>query len=927
MIDLLGAGLRSIADSPVPLDKDVSRLNLHMNRLTSTEGLGAFTKLEELVLSANSIAEVVGLASLCCLRVLDLSSNELERLEGLSGLVSLERLSLAYNRLDSLQFLQDLWGRDSRLADLDLRRNRVAAPAQLLFLGGLAALSELRLAGEGESAALAAGGEGGSGGSTWDGNPVCRLPGYRQAVALASPHLQNLDGRIVHAEERMPSASDAFATGAAEGCGDAAQQHALPVVSLVDLSGRLAALVAELEADSNGAPVSPCLSSRLQEEVLAEAASLRFAEDREAVILKVREAELHKVNGMRRHLAEVALGLQERSARNGAAEQELAAVEAELAAQAADLPDERAARELASEAAIDIALAAELGAMRDAAANSEAMGERALVELRRADEVAPGRVVDLVGLRREWLRAGEALKDVSQRSRGEAEDGAALRAGLPALELQVKLEWRACEGEQAKEHALASRAHELRHESAEASSRLAVALARKAGGFGHAAVDEETSLSRLSAELSKHCNGGDLALEIAACEACVHVAEEELRSGHTELLEVRQSWEKSLSQSKQRCAQLESRLEHMLTDAEEAVGCGRGQVADLQRHLEQQQAVTRRADAQEHDGKYAVARLRLEVERTRCQEALACQSVRELAAAAAQEEHTVAKLADKTRELQTEARAVYLSLTASGFTPLAAHASCLALGELAQAAGSELHEELCARGLAVQRRVTEVATTLGHGAHLAAALADMHKREDWIGSEMRLKGREVAHMREEIEALDAARRRDDYLQQESDASCRRNILSAEATSAEWQELADTWHAETAEASAEAEARRLVVSEEAWHLEEVERQLEDLRSGMAESADAAAAQELRLRARGLHVLGEAQEAMEAMERRFRAERDAELAAQRRLAGELSEAQAQVAEAPAALAAARRRAEAERAASAARVSALLAALGAG
>jgi hypothetical protein len=85
---------------------------------------------------------------------------------------------LAYNKIVSLQGLQELAGGDYALVALDLRDNQVAM-GELSHLAGLKSLEELCF----QHGAMA--------------NPLCRQPGYTNAVVRSVPGLVSLDGRKV----------------------------------------------------------------------------------------------------------------------------------------------------------------------------------------------------------------------------------------------------------------------------------------------------------------------------------------------------------------------------------------------------------------------------------------------------------------------------------------------------------------------------------------------------------------------------------------------------------------------------------------------------------------------------------------------------------------------------------------------------------
>ncbi|CAE8731407.1 unnamed protein product [Polarella glacialis] len=187
---LLGVGLTSLADVPglgSAESKRLRTLHLHGNALASVRGLdAACPNLEELVLSSNELRSLEGISSLQRLRTLDLSCNCLCSLQGVERLAFLEELHAAYNQIGSLAELAPLRGAGSKLRVLDLRDNILSELGELLYLGGLVALDDLRLqASDGRRA-----------------NPVCRLPGFRAAVLCASPDLTSLDEKAVDEAER-----------------------------------------------------------------------------------------------------------------------------------------------------------------------------------------------------------------------------------------------------------------------------------------------------------------------------------------------------------------------------------------------------------------------------------------------------------------------------------------------------------------------------------------------------------------------------------------------------------------------------------------------------------------------------------------------------------------------------------------------------
>ncbi len=93
-LSCVAMGLASIALVPGLAEiLDLRTLNLHGNRLSSLEGLGLLTALQELVLSSNALPAIgCSLSGLTNLRCLDLTSNNLTAVDGLSGLAALQHL-------------------------------------------------------------------------------------------------------------------------------------------------------------------------------------------------------------------------------------------------------------------------------------------------------------------------------------------------------------------------------------------------------------------------------------------------------------------------------------------------------------------------------------------------------------------------------------------------------------------------------------------------------------------------------------------------------------------------------------------------------------------------------------------------------------------------------------------------------------------
>lgn len=145
---------------------------LHGNSITRIEGLSHLRNLQELNLSSNALATLDGLQGLSSLMILNLASNRLAgELRGLEGLTNLVHLNLSYNGLTGLSGLAALQGPNSKLRVLNVKHNLLNSMQPLTVLMGCPGLRELAVS----------------------GNPVCRLPNYRQALLTMLPQLSQLD--------------------------------------------------------------------------------------------------------------------------------------------------------------------------------------------------------------------------------------------------------------------------------------------------------------------------------------------------------------------------------------------------------------------------------------------------------------------------------------------------------------------------------------------------------------------------------------------------------------------------------------------------------------------------------------------------------------------------------------------------------------
>ena len=204
-----GGAVRSLTQV-VRLDRfaRLASLCVHGCRLTRLEADPALracaATLVDLNLSSNRIAALEGLPHLPNLRALDVANNRLSTLAGLDeGAPKLERLAASFNRVRSLHALTTprADGEPWALAHLDLRSNNVETFADVAAgLAAVVSLRTLRLASEDRTRpdeslsdaddALASAARGTA---APEGNPVCAMPSYRQAIAALAPWVESLD--------------------------------------------------------------------------------------------------------------------------------------------------------------------------------------------------------------------------------------------------------------------------------------------------------------------------------------------------------------------------------------------------------------------------------------------------------------------------------------------------------------------------------------------------------------------------------------------------------------------------------------------------------------------------------------------------------------------------------------------------------------
>ena len=204
-----GGAVRSLTQV-VRLDRftRLASLCVHGCRLTRLEADPALracaATLVDLNLSSNRIAALEGLPHLPNLRALDVANNRLSTLAGLDeGAPKLERLAASFNRVRSLHALTTprADGEPWALAHLDLRSNNVETFADVAAgLAAVVSLRTLRLASEDRtrpdeslSDADDAIASAARGTAAPEGNPVCAMPSYRQAIAALAPWVESLD--------------------------------------------------------------------------------------------------------------------------------------------------------------------------------------------------------------------------------------------------------------------------------------------------------------------------------------------------------------------------------------------------------------------------------------------------------------------------------------------------------------------------------------------------------------------------------------------------------------------------------------------------------------------------------------------------------------------------------------------------------------
>ncbi|XP_062381725.1 leucine-rich repeat and coiled-coil domain-containing protein 1 [Sardina pilchardus] len=175
---LIDKNISSLLD--IPLNPNVTILNLHCNRIPKIERLTEAWHLRHLDLSSNRIKEICGLENLSSLRTLNISCNLITKIEGLEVLINLTTLDLSYNRICDLTGLLCLHGSGYQLKHLQLQGNHLDNINHVLqCLVGLRNLKDATLRDDRVQSPQ---------------NPVCALSGYRETVLESLPQVFTLDG-------------------------------------------------------------------------------------------------------------------------------------------------------------------------------------------------------------------------------------------------------------------------------------------------------------------------------------------------------------------------------------------------------------------------------------------------------------------------------------------------------------------------------------------------------------------------------------------------------------------------------------------------------------------------------------------------------------------------------------------------------------
>eukprot|EP00928_Gymnodinium_smaydae_P055948 TRINITY_DN39408_c0_g1_i1.p1 TRINITY_DN39408_c0_g1~~TRINITY_DN39408_c0_g1_i1.p1 ORF type:complete len:943 (-),score=142.48 TRINITY_DN39408_c0_g1_i1:207-3035(-) len=937
MTELIGAGLRSLAESLVRLDPQLKRLNLHMNRFSTTDEFGKFTDLEELVLSSNCIAVVNGLTPLRKLRALDLSSNNLHRISGLAGLFALERLALAYNSIVSLSGLRDLWGADYCLHTLDLRCNQITGIPQLLALGGLSALEVLRM--DKPSKEKEAGDDVGR------GNPLAREANYRIAVVLAVPTLRQLDGEDILEDERERSlrkagllyeeqGSACVETRLHDNVSDQDVPHDDISPSHEDTSGEaifedmlepLNDFIIELErAQSSESQPSQSFvlggdsaesGAALHAHVVAEIAMLQ-QENRSEANMDSRNADIARAYALHSRLAELAPELERRASRIQCTEQEVSVLEAI-----------RASRHQAAECSISAHdfdtladLKRELVITRDAIVRSEGAAERALRDRERALAALPNRSMDVPELRRELARLETLSADLAHSSNGVSQHNAELHSKVPRLAIQLceqqaifKKQARCVEDSESETALLSQRV------SAELVAIQAAAVEVSRQEESHAG-NEVAQERNMATELEQHL-ASDALNEARTLEIEVLRAEASLESQVNEVSALHRDYLAISAEEYQHRVDLEARMEAEVQDVRGAITAGRNRLFELRNHLEHHVRTSRLGAEQESDCRYLVSEMSLELEQSRHQEMFARSEVSNVKRATDECMGTEEHFEQRLLMLDGKTAALRSRLAGPSYVRRHDHVACVEALDRLESDVKHAQRRSAAESSSITT-CNKAMVNLEEGiksetdAFLASSSAEERAQLD-----LRIKQQMVLDARHQIDDVKASTRAEAAKRQKDEVAVAQHLEDTEAEEESWLELLHNLRERLAAADDVARSETTAASVKEQELQTGEREIEELRLVMAERASRANARAMQLRQAAIQVLESAREATAEMERRFREERTTEEREQEVLLAELRRHASFLTQAPAMARAAQERVESERASFARRVSGLL------
>ena len=180
-------------------------LYLYENRISVIENLAPVSRLKVLYLQSNRIRKLDNLSPLVSLQRLDVSDNEITVLEGLSSLQQLQELACNRQRIAVPMTIEEdsVVGVSRTLGKLSLTGNLIEDVGVLWYLDGVQEvdLSDNQIEfTEGLDKMLTC--MRGLAKLVLRGNPVTRIPKYRDEVVMRNPSVQELDGRDILANER-----------------------------------------------------------------------------------------------------------------------------------------------------------------------------------------------------------------------------------------------------------------------------------------------------------------------------------------------------------------------------------------------------------------------------------------------------------------------------------------------------------------------------------------------------------------------------------------------------------------------------------------------------------------------------------------------------------------------------------------------------